>query len=105
MISILSKIGEFFIEFAKIDSKFSRFKHLGLFLMSFAASVDGAATKNKYMILVGFAFALATHMRKAFGKRRPRLFHDAPAHGIPVHSEERTPVTKPHGPRNERTKP
>lgn len=100
MISILSKIGEFVIDLAKIDSRFNRFKHIGLFLVSFAASVDGAATKNKYMILVGFALALGTHMRKAFGKRRPKLFHDAPAHGVPIHTGETTPVTKPHGPRD-----
>lgn len=103
MISILSKIGEFVINLAKIDSRFNRFKHIGLFLMSFAASVDGAATKNKYMILVGFALALATHMRKAFG-RRQRLFRNAPPLGVQIHKTD-TPdateaPTKPYGPRD-----
>jgi len=97
IIILLSSIGDFVIDLAKVNSRRDRLKHIGLFLAALAASADGAFTANKYMIWIGFVLALGTHMRKAFG-RRQRLFRDAPALGVPIHTSE--VVTKPHGPRD-----
>jgi len=100
VIKIIGQLGMLLMELVKIDSRFNRFKHIGLFLSAFGTSAAGVATDNVYLMWGGFALGLLTHMRKAFAPPRKRAPKKAPAEGVPVVTPNSSEVvTKPTLPR------